>query len=88
MKIIVIIGPGASGIKTLLGGFAVLLPDLKFERQHTMLCGDRVTVLSKMSGTIPRKLPQGFEEIPFFSECNCNGLVYSFSYLNTSHSKP
>ena len=31
-----------------------------------MLCGDRVTVLSKMSGTIPRKLPQGFEEIPFF----------------------
>lgn len=59
-------GPGASGVKTLMGGFGALLPDLKFERQHTLLCGDRVTVLSKMSGTIPEKLPQGIDHIPFF----------------------
>ena len=64
--LIVIIGPGASGVKTLMGGFGALLPDLKFERQHTLLCGDRVTVLSKMSGTIPEKLPQGIDHIPFF----------------------
>ena len=61
-----IIGPGANGFKTLLGFFGALLPDIKFKRQHTLLCGDRVTVLSKMSGTIPEKLPQGFEGIPFF----------------------
>ena len=49
-----------------MGFFGALLPDLKFKRQHTLLCGDRVTVLSKITGTIPKKLPQGIDAIPFF----------------------
>ena len=61
-----IIGPGANGFKTLMGFFGALLPDLKFKRQHTLLCGDRVTVLSKITGTVPKKLPQGIDAIPFF----------------------
>ena len=47
-----------------LGAFGTFIPDTKFERQHTFLCGDRVVVLSKFTGTV--NPPEGTTAIPFF----------------------
>ena len=61
-------GPGAgpNGNQKIFGLFGTFVPDLKFERQHTFLCGDHVAVLYTISGTITSRMPPGFEQIPFF----------------------
>merc|ERR1712012_1189655 len=61
-------GPGAgpNGNQKIFGLFGTFVPDLKFERQHTFLCGDHVAVLYTISGTITSRMPAGFEQIPFF----------------------
>ena len=58
-------GPGREGLKTLGGFFSIMVRDLKFDRKHTFICGDRIAVLSKMSGTIG-DAPAGFDELPIF----------------------
>ena len=57
-------GPNRDGFKSITGAFGTFIPDTKFDRQHTILCGDRVAILSKLSGTI--NPPPGTESIPFF----------------------
>ena len=47
-------GPFVTGLKSLVAFFAVVIPDLKLERMLTLPCGDQVTVLSRMTGTIGR----------------------------------
>ena len=44
-------GPYPEGAARLLGAVAVMFPDFKIERVYTLLCGDKVTVLSKLTGT-------------------------------------
>ena len=61
-------GPGAgpNGNQKIFALFGTFVPDLKFGRQHTFLCGDHVAVLYTISGTITTKMPPGFEQIPLF----------------------
>ena len=42
-------GPGRNSVKGVAGLYVQAIPDLKFERMQTLLCGDRVAVLSKVS---------------------------------------
>ena len=42
-------GPFREGVKILMAGYGLLIPVLKFQRVHTMLCGDTVGVLSHVS---------------------------------------
>ena len=46
--------------------FGAIFSNMKFERQHTFLCGDRIAVLSKISATI-NEPPPGFDEFPMFA---------------------
>jgi len=57
-------GPYREGFKSITESFGTFIPDTKFDRQHTLLCGDRVAVLSKLTGTI--NPPPRTESIPFF----------------------
>ena len=43
---------------------AFIVPDFKFERRLTLLFGDRITLMSKLSGTITNI--EGFPELPMF----------------------
>ena len=45
-------GPTRSGVKTVTNLFNLLFSDFKFERQQTIICGNKVAVRSKFSGTI------------------------------------
>ena len=79
-------GPGREGLKTLGGFFSIMVRDLKFDRKHTFICGDRVAVLSKMSGTIG-DAPAGFDELPIFPGIpldKLRGMPNSdFNYIKT-----
>ena len=57
-------GPGRGNFKTLLGGLATFVTDVKFERQQNLLCGDKVVVVSKVTGTV--RNPLNVTEIPLF----------------------
>merc|ERR1712021_21845 len=58
-------GPGLNGLKSLLGLFAKMMPNLKFEMKKVWIHADKVIVLSKVYGTITGK-PMGNKEIPLF----------------------
>ena len=58
-------GPNAEGLKQIGQSFGAVFSNLKFDRQHTFLCGDRLAVLSKVSATINQP-PPGFDEFPMF----------------------
>ena len=58
-------GPGVDGFKMITGVFNAFMPDLKFERKRSLLCGnDKVLVVSKVTGTVTN--PSGVDEIPLF----------------------
>jgi len=59
-------GPFREGVKILMAGYGLLIPVLKFQRVHTMLCGDTVGVLSHVTGTMANELPAGYTEFPMF----------------------
>ena len=59
-------------MKPLLGFFGKIVPDLKFERKHTLLCGDRVVVLSKMTGTLANP---GLDELPIMPGIPVENIV-------------
>jgi len=66
-------GPGADGLMKCMGYFGTWFPQLRFERKHTMLCGDRIVVVSKMVGTLTRNPPgppfqQEDNRVAFFPE--------------------
>ena len=58
-------GPNAEGLKQIGQSFGATFSNLKFDRKHTFLCGDRLAVLSKVSATINQP-PPGFDEFPMF----------------------
>jgi hypothetical protein len=58
-------GPGLNGLKSLVGLFAKMMPNLKFEMKRVWLHADKVIVLSKVYGTITGR-PMGKNEIPLF----------------------
>merc|ERR1712021_293735 len=58
-------GPGLNGLKSLVGLFAKMMPNLKFEMKKVWIHADKVIVLSKVYGTITGK-PMGNKEIPLF----------------------
>merc|ERR1712096_76541 len=58
-------GPGLNGLKSLVGLFAKMMPNLKFEMKKVWIHADKVIVLSKVYGTITGK-PMGKNEIPLF----------------------
>jgi len=58
-------GPGLNGLKSLVGLFAKMMPNLKFEMKKVWIHADKVIVLSKVHGTITGK-PMGKNEIPLF----------------------
>jgi len=58
-------GPGLNGLKSLVGLFAKMMPNLKFEMKRVWIHADKVIVLSKVHGTITGK-PMGKNEIPLF----------------------
>ena len=58
-------GPGAEGRMNLVASYADIIPNMKYERQFTFLCGDKITVVSKLSGTIPTDIGS-FHHLPFF----------------------
>jgi hypothetical protein len=62
-------GPGREGLKKHLGLMTQMIRNVKVERKHMFLCGDRVVVLSKMSGEIG-DVPSGFDEFPCFPGIN------------------
>ena len=57
-------GPGRQNAKTLFGLLNTFLPNLRFERKRTLLCGDKVLVVSKVTATVDN--PTGAPEIPLF----------------------
>ena len=57
-------GPGIEGFKAFCSLTASLVPDFKFERKLTLIFGDRITLMSKLSGTISNI--EGFPELPMF----------------------
>ena len=59
-------GTGPNGNQKIFGLFGTFVPNLKYEREHIFLCGDHVVALYKITGTITRRMPSGFDEIPFF----------------------
>lgn len=59
-------GPGAEGVKAILGAWSSMIVDSRIERQHTLVNGDMVTVLSRFSGTINPNLPADMTELPMF----------------------
>ena len=73
-------GPGRDGVSSLASFATRLIPNLSYDRQLTLLCGDKAVVVSKVAGTVtttppPTRInllqsilgiePLG-EEIPFF----------------------
>ena len=58
-------GPGAEGKMNLVALYAAIIPNMKYERQFTFLCGDKITVVSKFSGTITTDI-ENFNHLPFF----------------------
>jgi len=61
-------GPLPAGLKMIMGAWSVMIPDMKIERKQTLLCGDKVVVLSEFSTTMndPPPFPEGATEFPFF----------------------
>jgi hypothetical protein len=57
-------GTGPNGNQKIFGLLGTFIPDLKFERQHIFLCGDHLAALSKVTGTITKTMPPGFDQIP------------------------
>ena len=57
-------GTGPNGNQKIFGLLGTFIPNLKFERQHILLCGDHVAALSKVTGTITNTMPPGFDQIP------------------------
>ena len=58
-------GPFPEGFKTLLASYAVMMPDINFQRLQTLILGDKVVVLTKFSATMNAPLPD-FTEFPMF----------------------
>jgi len=59
-------GTGPNGNQKIFGLLGTFIPDLKFERQHIFLCGDHLAALSKITGTVTKTMPSGFDQIPLF----------------------
>ena len=57
-------GPGRDNFKSLTGALNMFIPNVKFERKQNLLCGDKVVVVSKVTGTVNN--PANVEEIPLF----------------------
>ena len=68
------IGPNKDGLKTFMGLFGAIMPNIKFDRQLTLLCDDKVVVLSKVTATI-ENIPEGMEEIPFWPGIHAEDLL-------------
>ena len=58
-------GPGQKDFPRLTGFFGLVFSTVKFTRMLTLLCGDKVVVISRFDGTI-RGPPPGMEEVPPF----------------------
>ena len=57
-------GPGRDNFKSLTGALNMFMPNIKFERKQNLLCGDKVVVVSKVTGTVNN--PANVEEVPLF----------------------
>ena len=66
-------GPFPEGFKTLLASYAVMMPDINFQRLQTLILGDKVVVLTKFSATMNAPLPD-FTEFPMYIEDWVTGL--------------
>ena len=67
------VGPRRENFKKITGAFTAFIPDIKFQMKRTLLCGDKVLVVSRVTGTVAN--PVGAEEIPFFPGIPANALT-------------
>ena len=74
-------GPGREGLKKHLGLMTQMIRNVKVERKHMFLCGDRVVVLSHMTGEIG-DVPAGFDEFPCFPGINPDKIRGNYTFLH------
>ena len=64
-------GPFPEGVKQFFGLWSIMMPNIYFDREHTLLCsndkfnGAPHVFLYKFDATLD-KVPEGFEEFPMF----------------------
>ena len=66
-------GPRREDFKKITGAFTAFIPGMRFQMKRTMLCGDKVLVVSRVTGTVAN--PVGADEIPFFPGIPANALT-------------